>query len=308
MFRDQERGYTLLELIISITIIAVIVGISLGGMRLGLSTREIGEQKAETYQRLRFIGEQISKNVKSLHPLFIRQQEEEKEAFFETEEKATPPKKVMAFEGLENSIRFITFADSLSMIKNPPWMHEVRFYLGRHPKSLEKGIIMMERDIVADAVFTEVQPDSPAARYIMLAQNVADLRFRYYKMEKLTSEELESQEDKTIKYKGEWVDTWIINADEEDEESPEAIFGKGEDPKTLGSKKKDEISLPRAIEIYVALNEPDVSEGIEEPDVVFLPPIIVPVHSGIELARPPEEEEEDQTEEKKEGQEGNEKA
>lgn len=300
MLRDQERGYTLLELIISITIIAVIIGISLGGIRLGLSAREIGEQKAETYQRLRFISEQISRSVKSLHPLFIRQQGEENDAFFETEEKAPPPKKIMAFEGLEHSIRFITFADSLSMVKNPPWMHEVRFYLGSHPKSLERGIIMMERDILADAAFTEIQPDSPTVRHIMLARNVADLRFRYYKMEKLTSEELALREDKSIKHKGEWVDTWIINTDEE---NPETVFNENEeeDKKTLESKKNDKISLPRAIEIYVALNELGVAEETEEPKVVSLPPIIVPVHSGIELARPPEEEEEDQTEEKNEG-------
>ena len=69
---DNQSGFTLLELIVSLAIIALIAGLSMGGVRLGISAREIGEERANMYQRLRFIGEQISQKIKSTHPLFIK--------------------------------------------------------------------------------------------------------------------------------------------------------------------------------------------------------------------------------------------
>lgn len=286
-FKNQG-GFTLLELLISMTIIAVIVGISLGGMRLGMSAREIGEQKADTYQRLKFIGEQISKKIKSLHPLFLKQKKET--FFFEEEEKSAQPQRYLAFEGLEDSIRLITFANALSMVRKPPWMHEVRFYLGAHPETLERGIIMMERDLSIDDVFTEIQPDSPGVRHILLAKNVDHLRFRYFKMGKLTPEELEFEEDPSVKYKGEWVDTVIIKIDEEE---PGVLFS--EEEKELAFKEKNKISLPRAIEISIGLIEPLIPENNTEPGIVYLPPMIIPLHSGIEFTRPPVENEDEET-------------
>ncbi|MBI4382621.1 MAG: prepilin-type N-terminal cleavage/methylation domain-containing protein, partial [Nitrospinae bacterium] len=109
---NKEQGFTLLELLISIAIIAMIVAIALGGMKFGITAREIGEQRTETFQRLRFIGEQISTQIKSLHPLFIEpveiaQPEPDKPATAEVP-------KVLAFEGTENSLRFITFAETLA--------------------------------------------------------------------------------------------------------------------------------------------------------------------------------------------------
>jgi len=278
----NPRGFTLLELIISITMIAVIVGIALGGMRLGISTREIGEQKADTYQRLRFIGEQISQNIKSLYPLFIKQQQEE--LFFEAQENKNEPPKYLAFEGLPDSIRIITSANALSLVKNPPWIHEVRFYLGTHPETLERGIIMMERDLARSGAFTEVQPGSPGVRYITLAGEVDHLAFRYLKMTRKTPEELEQEEDSSIKYKAQWVDTIVIKPDEEIQEP----FLE-EDQKTAVPESKDTASLPRAIEVSIGLNQPAVSANVKEPEIVYLPPLLIPLNSGIEFARPPVE-------------------
>ncbi|MFQ5671608.1 MAG: type II secretion system protein J [Nitrospinales bacterium] len=289
----NPHGFTLLELIISITMIAVIIGIALGGMRLGISTRELGEQKADTYQRLRFIGEQISQNIKSLHPLFIKEKTEE--LFFEEQKNKQEPPKYLAFEGLPDSIRIITFANTLSMVKNPPWIHEVRFYLGAHPETRETGIIMMERDLDSEEAFMEVQSDSPGVHYIMLANEVNHLGFRYLKMTPIPPEELEQQEDPSIKYKTEWVDTIII---EPDKETQNPFFVK--DEKTDTPKPENTISLPRAIEVSIGLKQPVVSSNVREPEIVYLPPMLIPLNSGIEFSRPPIEDEEEKKTDKNE--------
>ena len=67
-----QAGFTLLELILSLFIIAAIAAISLGGIRLGITARDIGDQKVDSFQRLRIIGEQVSQKLKSVYPKFVQ--------------------------------------------------------------------------------------------------------------------------------------------------------------------------------------------------------------------------------------------
>ncbi|MFQ5443667.1 MAG: prepilin-type N-terminal cleavage/methylation domain-containing protein [Nitrospinales bacterium] len=287
IFRNQ-RGFTLLELLISITIIVVIIGLALGGMRLGISAREIGEKKVESYQRVRFIGEQIAKKIKSLDPLYYKKVTEIEFEGAQEEEEEKP--KMLAFEGLPQSIRFITFADALSIHKESSKMHEVRFYLGEDPKSLKTGLIMTEQEISYENLFAETPESSPDAHYIVLAEDVTYLRFRYYKMEKLTTEEKEELEDTTQTHTGEWVDTIIVKADEN---SPGELLSEKET--RLNYENKFKISLPRAVEMTLSLAESTVPGHEDDAEILALPPTIIPLNSGTEFARPVlEEVEEDE--------------
>ena len=45
----------------------------------------MSENRVDQYLRLRFIGEQISKKIKSIHPLFLKEKGTDPEGFFETE-------------------------------------------------------------------------------------------------------------------------------------------------------------------------------------------------------------------------------
>ena len=56
----NQAGFTLIELIVSLSIVAIIITLGLGGVRLGITARDVGEQKVETYQRLRIITEQLT--------------------------------------------------------------------------------------------------------------------------------------------------------------------------------------------------------------------------------------------------------
>lgn len=286
----DENGFTLLELLISMSIIAVIVAIALGGIRFGISAREIGEQKTDTYQRLRFIAEQISSKTKSFHPLFIQPAPVPSATAIKNEtdiiDKAKkPPKKFLAFEGLPNSIRFITYADSLSIIRNNHWSHEVQFYLGEHPLTKETGIIMKEQEILFEDSF--IVPNPEAGRYIMLAKDVAYLKFRYYKTRKLTSEELadQAQADPTRLFIDEWVESVLLEY--EDPLAPPANYTQSttlplEDPQT-------KISAPRAVEISIGLKEQPLPGKNEESKILYLPPMLIPLNSGLQIVRPPEE-------------------
>ncbi|MCH7624148.1 MAG: type II secretion system protein, partial [Nitrospinae bacterium] len=67
----NANGFTLLELILSMVMVGFILAISLGAIRLGISAQEVGQQKIETFQRLRIIGEHLSQKIKSSYPVFV---------------------------------------------------------------------------------------------------------------------------------------------------------------------------------------------------------------------------------------------
>jgi prepilin-type N-terminal cleavage/methylation domain-containing protein len=293
---NNQSGFTLLELIVSLAIIALIAGLSMGGVRLGISAREAGEERADIYQRLRFIGEQISQKIKSTHPLFIKTPDISDDIFEEDGLETNPNSqqkksggKIIAFEGKRDSIRLVTFTHGLSNFKNTPWIHEVSIYQGQNPLTEENGIIMMERNLFTEDVFSEIDPNSNAITFITLAKDVAFLKFRYYKMEKYTPEELEQRENKLKKYYGEWVDEVLSD------EGEDLIEGFGIDAEDAAFKAANKISLPRALEVSLGLEFPEIPGRTKREEIYKIPPTIISFNSGVLLSRPPVEKEENET-------------
>ncbi len=116
-FKNQS-GFTLLEMILSLSIVAIIVALGLGGVRLGISARDVGEQKVDTYQRLRIISEQLKQKLQSTYPVFVGQVDGATVAQSHNSKKRT-----LAFEGRSNSIRFVTFSTPMTASKSATLSH-----------------------------------------------------------------------------------------------------------------------------------------------------------------------------------------
>ena len=287
-FIRNKNGFTLLELILALVIVGFIVALSLSGIRLGISAQEAGDVKVDTFQRLRVIGEQLSQKIKSNYPVFIPPAKDE--FGFTTPADQQEKSMLLAFEGEPDSIRFITFSPPLTAEDSHPWAHEVRFYLGNHPDTGEKGILMMERDITDRDLFTKVSGNSEDARFLMLAREVGYLKFRYYQMRKIPPEELEGLENPENTYEGKWVDSVTAK--------PPDISGQlvDEQNKILEFDKKNRITLPRAVEMSLGLKEPLLPGRKDEPrKVIYSPPVNILIHAGMEFALPAKEEKNDAT-------------
>lgn len=87
-----ERGFTLLELVVSLILLSIIVLIISGAMRLGLHSMDAGERKIDTLERLRASANIINSQVQSEVPLTWDDNGEKK--FY--------------FEGDSESMRFAT--------------------------------------------------------------------------------------------------------------------------------------------------------------------------------------------------------
>ena len=268
----NNNGFTLLELMVSLILVVLIVATSLVGIRLGITSQEITEKRNESYQRLRFIRERLTTNIRSLYPHFYKANTSE--AFNSIDEKEDG-QAVLAFEGKPDSIKFVTYAEKLNSFKSNPLFHEVRFLLGTHPKSGEAGLIMIERDVSYADAFKESDNPSDKESYVMLAKDVAYLKFRYYQIERINLTESTTEGESIVKNQGEWVDQAANRqnglADPESEK----------DQETLESGKNIKTSLPRAIEVSVGILE----GGVDEPKLALLPPMVITLNSGMVFER-----------------------
>lgn len=277
----NQSGFTLLELILSLAIVGIIIALGLGGIRLGISARDVGERKVDTYQRLRIITEQLTQKLQSTYPVFVIQKDVSSAA-----QKLASSKRIMAFEGESNSLRFVTFASPITTQGSQA--HEVKFYLGKHPKTEKSGLILMEKDISKGDVFSRIVPNAETTRYYLLAENVTELKFRYYEMKKLLPQELEDASNSPT-HKGKWVNRVVMD--------PFLINQKVPTNPILAFEKNNKISLPRAVEITLGITPKanEENEDTEEkPELIFSPPIVVLINSGMKIAIPEKKEEDNE--------------
>ncbi|MCL0045420.1 type II secretion system GspH family protein [Nitrospinaceae bacterium] len=275
--RGSNQGFTLLELILSLVIIGFIVTISLGAIRLGASAQETGQLKIDTFQRLRLIQNQLGQKIKSNYPVFTFREK----TIFAPKNSQEKPKRLLSFEGKNNSLRFVTFSSPLTSQGKSPWLHETIFYVGEHPKSGKSGIIMAERTVApkksTGSVFNKIDKD----RLFLLAEDVDYLKFRYYQMRKLSPAETKLLLDKSKKYEGHWVTSVGHNAFKTN--AGELIK---EQQTRLNFEENNKMTLPRAVEVTLALKELTRSSSKKESRIIFSPPIIIPLYSGMRFALP----------------------
>ena len=281
-FKNQ-KGFTLLELILAMSIVAIVVALGLGGVRLGIAARDAGEQKVDIYQRLRIISDQLKQKLQSTYPVFVSQINGVPGATASLSSKT-----ILAFEGNTDSIRFVTFSTPMSASDPKTLMHEVKFYIGKHPETSQNGVILMERDISKGDTFSKIEPRSDSIQYFVMAENVAQLKFRYYQMKKIPLNELDRLNKKPLKFLGQWNDSISMIPFEQSQ-------GSSRQP-NLDFEKTNKISLPRAVEITIGISpEPKPGEEAAGNDLetIFSPPIIVLLNSGMEFALPPVKKEAD---------------
>jgi general secretion pathway protein J len=72
--KNSDKGFTLLELLISITLVAAIVAIATGALRLGYRSISSGERKMESLGRYRSSLYIINSQISSAVPLFFDRQ------------------------------------------------------------------------------------------------------------------------------------------------------------------------------------------------------------------------------------------
>jgi prepilin-type N-terminal cleavage/methylation domain-containing protein len=242
--RRREAGFTLLELLISMTILALIFVTVLGAIRVGSKSWESGEQRAEENQRTRTLFDTMALELTMVYPMRVKDQDRD----------------VIAFRGKSDSLSFATLPQSYGA---EPFSHMMRIVT--YSVEPDGGLVATERYPLVGVAGSF---DSLEGRERGLDARVSDARFRYLVPEGKSEEKLPPT----------WRDYWDPSQDNAGALSLlSAVSAPG--PLARGAQRglRGSDRLPLAVEITLTIRQ---EKGIQGGRELVLPPLVFPVHVG----------------------------
>jgi prepilin-type N-terminal cleavage/methylation domain-containing protein len=240
----DEQAFTLLELLISMTILSVIIVIILSGFHIGTRSWETGEQRVEKNQRLRIAAIQLREEIRSAFALKVKGMVDEIEKPFS------------AFVGESDSLKFIT--STAGLVPNPVGTKLRAVYY----EVSSEGLVAWESYLNFEDFFDD--PES-VGEEIIVNPDVTDISFRYCDYIEGEEEEEEAEPEEVLM----WVDSWDPIND---------LIEKAKMEHEDDKEEKDKIDyqkLPRAVEVTLTL-KPETENGVD----LGLPPLIIPIATG----------------------------
>ena len=152
--RRQKNGFTLIELIIAITILSLITVIIGGAFRLGIQAWEKGEKETGDSQRLRVLSSLLSQQLKSFYPYEIKMEDKDE--------------KVVLFKGESDSITFVTTLTD-SSYGGFKWVKYV----------FRDGALFYMEGLLPDKKFQEKIKDKNKDKEEIIDKNLDELQFSY---------------------------------------------------------------------------------------------------------------------------------
>jgi len=186
---SHPRGFTLLEVVVTMTIFGLIVLIVFGAFRLGLHAWDRGEQTREEYQRQRTATQLIHRQIKSMVPYKIKTQKAEGD--------------YLAFEGKGRSLKFVS---TLSLKAARPDGLVFAVYEFKDGGSEGGRLVAYEKRVVNKDFFEEGPAEDQG---ISVLEGLSDVRFEYFR-----------EEDKEKTRAEGWMNEWSAK---EEKELPSAI-------------------------------------------------------------------------------------
>lgn len=96
MTRAGGRGFTLVEVVIALTIVATLLVVMFAGLRVGVAAWQRGDERAETLQRTRSINQILTRSLAAIYP-------------YRTTGTVREPARLL-FEGEPDRLAFVTAA------------------------------------------------------------------------------------------------------------------------------------------------------------------------------------------------------
>jgi len=172
----RESGFTLLELVVTLTILGFVLVMVLGILRLGITSWERGEAKVDHYQKQRVVLNLLSQQVKSSFPYKIKAQKAEGD--------------YIAFLGAQDSLRFVS---TFSITAKRPEGLVFVIYRVEEGKDSGKLLKMFEKRVL-NKDFMEETPEEE--KFLTLLEDLSEFGFEYFQ---------EGEEEEEV---GEWVESW----------------------------------------------------------------------------------------------------
>jgi general secretion pathway protein J len=286
---NSQRGFTLIELIIAITLVSMIMAIILSGMRLSIRAWETGEERVEVYQMGRVILERMSQEIKSMYPYRYEKDfpAADKPAVSGANLSETNKVKILAFWGENDRLRFTTIAEGINPDIQGKGLREVFYYIDKDPETDRDRLFYKENIVYPHSTFNQTSTPtlSPGVEgekgdfMIPVSDQIAELKFRYYlvREESKAGSETGLIDNEGEEERGEWVESFSGEDEMREEEELRLIRDEDRDKKKRGKP------VLKAIEIKISMYEANPDGTINSEKIISFPPLIVPIHMGKEI-------------------------
>ncbi|NWF55266.1 MAG: hypothetical protein HXY45_10795 [Syntrophaceae bacterium] len=175
--RTLSPAFTLVEVMITLTLLGFILLMIFGVFRLGIAAWEKGETSREDYQKNRIASQLLTQQLKSAVAYKVKSQKAEGD--------------FLAFEGKPRSLKFVS---TLSLKTRKPSGFVYVFYEFRE-EGREGGRLLFYEGKVVNRNFLEEPPPEDAR--VPLFTGLSAVRFEYYQ-----------EEDAQKNQPGVWLDEW----------------------------------------------------------------------------------------------------
>lgn len=154
MSTRDERGFTLLELVIALAIVGALLVIAFGGMRVALASWRQGDDRAEVHQHLRSVATTVGRALGAAYPYRAA--------------RSQAPEPAVLFNGSADSVEFVT--------QTPPFPPTAPIAFTAVVLSLETGgdpgLVVRQRSLPNQEPFKE-------ATVVLRDPGVTRLAFEY---------------------------------------------------------------------------------------------------------------------------------
>lgn len=144
--QTDQRGFTLIETVLALSITAVFLVIVFSALKLGISSWERSESALERSALKRNVVYRLEREAASAYPFMMKSSENK-----------------LAFFGTERSVGFVTVASAPSLIPGPKWVYFV---------STDEGLKVYEKHLTSDdfqsfegGELAETEPDIREIRF-----------------------------------------------------------------------------------------------------------------------------------------------
>ena len=155
MTPSRPRGFTLVEVVIALTIVATLLVVMFGSLRVGLAAWQRGDERADALQRARSLTQIITRAFGAAHPYVVPAQ-------------GGGPARIL-FEGAPDRVAFVTAAPPFPTAAPIAWT-AVALSQDAGPVP---GLAVRQKPLPNEAPFDSgLQP-------VLVDGTVSDVRFRY---------------------------------------------------------------------------------------------------------------------------------
>ena len=169
----HARGFTLLEVLIAISIVGALLVIAFGGMRVAMAAWRQGESRVEAHQHIRAVAYTLTRSLGAAYPYRAA--------------KGTAPEPVVLFDATERKLEFVTQSPPLPL-QMPIAFIAVGIAL---EEGDEPGLVIRERALPNRDPFTE-------GTVVMRDPSVTSLAFSFLTEDGNWVDSWNGQDTKTI--------------------------------------------------------------------------------------------------------------